>query len=215
MMNDNVNKQSISPAVIRRLPRYYRYLCELIARGKTRISSSELANMMNVTASQIRQDLNCFGGFGQQGYGYNIELLEQQIAEILGLTNRFGCIIIGAGNLGRAIATHMNFEDRGFHLSAVFDKNESLAGRLVAGMPIRHISGLDEFCRSEKPKVAMLCVPQEAAEALGNQLVRLGIKGIWNFSHYDFGEMDGVAVENVHLGDSMMTLCYRVSELQK
>lgn len=208
-------RDNISMSVIRRLPRYYRFLGELKRQGLTRISSKGLAERMGLTASQIRQDLNCFGGFGQQGYGYNIELLEQQIAEILGLTNRFGCIIIGAGNLGRAIATHMNFEDRGFHLSAVFDKNESLAGRLVAGMPIRHISGLDEFCRSEKPKVAMLCVPQEAAEALGNQLVRLGIKGIWNFSHYDFGEMDGVAVENVHLGDSMMTLCYRVSEFQK
>ena len=210
-----MNTCKISDSVIKRLPRYYRFLGELKSQGLNRISSRELSEKMGFTASQIRQDLNCFGGFGQQGYGYNIELLEQQIAEILGLTNRFGCIIIGAGNLGRAIATHMNFEDRGFHLSAVFDKNESLAGRLVAGMPIRHISGLDEFCRSEKPKVAMLCVPQEAAEALGNQLVRLGIKGIWNFSHYDFGEMDGVAVENVHLGDSMMTLCYRVSEFQK
>lgn len=166
---------------------------------------------MGVGASQIRQDLNCFGGFGQQGYGYNIPSLRKQIAEILGIPNKYDCIIIGAGNLGRAIATHMNFEERGFCLTAVFDQNESLAGKLVSGLPIRHISGLDDYCRSEKPKVAMLCVPRSAAESLGHQLVRLGIKGIWNFTHFDFGEMDGVAVENVHLGDSMMTLCYNVT----
>ncbi len=208
-------RDNISMSVIRRLPRYYRFLGELKKQGLTRISSRGLAERMGVTASQIRQDLNCFGGFGQQGYGYNIELLEGQIAEILGITNKYDCIIIGAGNLGRAIATHMHFEERGFRLAAVFDKNESLAGKIVAGLPIRHTGGLDEFCRRERPKVAMLCVPQDAAEALGKQLVSLGIKGIWNFSHYDFGEMKGVAVENVHLGDSMMTLCYRVSELEE
>lgn len=206
-------RDNISMSVIRRLPRYYRFLGELKKQGLTRISSKGLAERMGVTASQIRQDLNCFGGFGQQGYGYNVEMLENQIGEILGIPNKYDCIIIGAGNLGRAIATHMHFEDRGFHLAAVFDRNESLAGKLVAGLPIRHISGLDDFCRSERPKVAMLCVPQGAAEALGKQLVGLGIKGIWNFSHHDFGEMEGVAVENVHLGDSMMTLCYRVSQL--
>ncbi len=203
--------KSISMSVVRRLPRYYRFLGELKKQGLTRISSKELAEKMGLTASQIRQDLNCFGGFGQQGYGYNIAALETEIAEILGISNKFEAIIIGAGNLGRAIATHMNFEQRGFRLTAVFDKNESLAGKMVAGLPIRHISGLDEFCRSEKPKIAMLCVPEDAAQSLGTQLVSLGIKGIWNFSHYDFGELDGVAVENVHLGDSMMTLCYRVS----
>ncbi len=208
-------RDNISMSVIRRLPRYYRFLGELKKQGFTRISSKALAEKMGVNASQIRQDLNCFGGFGQQGYGYNIEMLEEQVAEILGIPNKYDCIIIGAGNLGRAIATHMHFEERGFHLTAVFDQNESLAGKLVAGLPIRHISGLDEFCRSEKPKVAMLCVPQTAAEGLGNQLVSLGIKGIWNFSHHDFGEMPGVAVENVHLSDSMMTLCYRVSRLEE
>lgn len=206
-------RDNISMSVIRRLPRYYRFLGELKKQGLTRISSKALAERMGVTASQIRQDLNCFGGFGQQGYGYNIDMLEKQISEILGLPNKYDCIIIGAGNLGRAIATHMNFEDKGFRLAAVFDRNESLAGKLVAGLPIRHISGLDDFCRNERPKVAMLCVPQDAAESLGKQLVGLGIKGIWNFSHHDFGETEGVAVENVHLGDSMMTLCYRVSQL--
>ncbi len=204
-------RDNISMSVIRRLPRYYRFLGDLERQGITRISSKALAEKMGVGASQIRQDLNCFGGFGQQGYGYNIPSLREQIAEILGIANKYDCIIIGAGNLGRAIATHMNFEERGFHLTAVFDQNESLAGKLVAGLPIRHISGLDEYCRSEKPKVAMLCVPRSAAEGLGHQLISLGIKGIWNFTHHDFGEMDGVAVENVHLGDSMMTLCYNVS----
>ena len=204
-------RDNISMSVIRRLPRYYRFLGDLERQGITRISSKALAERMGVGASQIRQDLNCFGGFGQQGYGYNIPSLKEQIAEILGIPNKYDCIIIGAGNLGRAIATHMNFEERGFRLTAVFDQNESLAGKLVSGLPIRHISGLDDYCRSEKPKVAMLCVPRSAAESLGHQLVRLGIKGIWNFTHYDFGEMDGVVVENVHLGDSMMTLCYNVT----
>ena len=204
-------RDNISMSVIRRLPRYYRFLGDLERQGITRISSKALAEKMGVGASQIRQDLNCFGGFGQQGYGYNIPSLKEQIAEILGIPNKYDCIIIGAGNLGRAIATHMNFEERGFRLTAVFDQNESLAGKLVSGLPIRHISGLDDYCRSEKPKVAMLCVPRSAAESLGHQLVRLGIKGIWNFTHYDFGEMDGVVVENVHLGDSMMTLCYNVT----
>lgn len=204
-------RDNISMSVIRRLPRYYRFLGDLERQGITRISSKALAEKMGVGASQIRQDLNCFGGFGQQGYGYNIPSLKGQIAEILGIPNKYDCIIIGAGNLGRAIATHMNFEERGFRLTAVFDQNESLAGKLVSGLPIRHISGLDDYCRSEKPTVAMLCVPRSAAESLGHQLVRLGIKGIWNFTHYDFGEMDGVVVENVHLGDSMMTLCYNVT----
>lgn len=204
-------RDNISMSVIRRLPRYYRFLGDLERQGITRISSKALAEKMGVGASQIRQDLNCFGGFGQQGYGYNIPSLKEQIAEILGIPNKYDCIIIGAGNLGRAIATHMNFEERGFRLTAVFDQNESLAGKLVSGLPIRHISGLDDYCRSEKPTVAMLCVPRSAAESLGHQLVRLGIKGIWNFTHYDFGEMDGVVVENVHLGDSMMTLCYNVT----
>ena len=204
-------RDNISMSVIRRLPRYYRFLGDLERQGITRISSKALAEKMGVGASQIRQDLNCFGGFGQQGYGYNIPSLKEQIAEILGIPNKYDCIIIGAGNLGRAIATHMNFEERGFRLTAVFDQNESLAGKLVSGLPMRHISGLDDYCRSEKQTVAMLCVPRSAAESLGHQLVRLGIKGIWNFTHYDFGEMDGVVVENVHLGDSMMTLCYNVT----
>lgn len=201
----------ISLSVIKRMPRYYRFLSELERSGAMRVSSRELSEKMGLTASQIRQDLNCFGGFGQQGYGYNVSQLRDEIGVILGLEDNYKCIIIGAGNLGRTLATHMNFKKRGFRLSAIFDNNEAFAGQMVAGMPIRHVSGLDDFCRLEKPSIAVLCVPQEAASALGEQLARLGVKGIWNFSHYDFsGELTDIAIENVHLGDSLMTLSYKV-----
>lgn len=201
----------ISSSVIKRMPRYYRFLSELENNGAVRVSSRELSERMGLTASQIRQDLNCFGGFGQQGYGYNVSQLRDEIGVILGLEENYKCIIIGAGNLGRTLASHMNFKKRGFRLSAIFDSNEAFAGQMVAGMPIRHISGLDDFCRLEKPSIAILCVPKAAAKPLGEQLSALGIKGIWNFSHYDFsGELKGVAIENVHLGDSLTTLSYKV-----
>ncbi len=201
----------ISSSVIKRMPRYYRFLSELEKNGSVRVSSRELSERMGLTASQIRQDLNCFGGFGQQGYGYNVSQLKDEIGVILGLEENYKCIIIGAGNLGRTLASHMNFKKRGFRLSAIFDSNEAFAGQMVAGMPIRPVAGLDDFCRLEKPSIAILCVPKEAARSLGEQLARLGIKGIWNFSHYDFsGELDEVEVENVHLGDSLTTLSYRV-----
>lgn len=201
----------ISSSVIRRMPRYYRFLNELEKNGAVRVSSRELSERMGLTASQIRQDLNCFGGFGQQGYGYNVSQLREEIGRILGLEENYKCIIIGAGNLGRTLATHMNFKKRGFRLSAIFDSNEAFAGQLVSGMPIRHINGLDDFCRLEKPSIAVLCVPYDAAHDLGEQLERLGIKGIWNFSHYDFSnELPNVAIENVHLGDSLTILSYKV-----
>lgn len=206
----------ISMSVVRRLPRYYRFLVDLSNSGTVRISSRELSERMGLTASQIRQDLNCFGGFGQQGYGYNVAQLRDEIGKILGRDKRFKCIIIGAGNLGRTLASHMNFDDRGFRLVGIFDSNEAFAGQLVAGMPIRHISGLDDFCRLEKPTIAVLCVPQDAAQALGEQLHELGIKGLWNFSHHDFSKnFSDMAVENVHLGDSLMTLSYKVNDIVK
>ncbi len=206
-----MNKISIS--VIRRLPRYYRFLSDLEKSGVIRTSSRELSERMGLTASQIRQDLNCFGGFGQQGYGYNVSQLREEIGKILGLDEHLKCIIIGAGNLGRALSTHMDFKSRGYRLVGIFDRNEAFAGQLVAGMPIRHIDGLDEFCRLEKPAVAVLCIPNTAAKEMGEQLKNLGIRGIWNFSHYDFsGELPDVAIENVHLGDSLMTLAYKVGE---
>ncbi|MGN0174318.1 MAG: redox-sensing transcriptional repressor Rex [Acutalibacteraceae bacterium] len=203
----------VSPSVIKRLPRYYRFLGELHKNNVSRISSGSLAAKMGLTASQIRQDLNCFGGFGQQGYGYNVLELYNEIGEILGLNKRYNAIIIGAGNLGRAIATHMAFEKRGFNLIGIFDKKESIAGQMVKGMPVRHISGLDDFCRSYNPKVAVLCIPQEEAEKTIKQLLKLKISGFWNFSHYDFNEkFPDVTVENVHLSDSLMTFCYKIKE---
>ena len=201
----------ISNSVIKRLPRYYRFLGELISNNVPRISSGSLATKMGVTASQIRQDLNCFGGFGQQGYGYTVVELYNEIGEILGLDKKYNAIIIGAGNLGRAIATHMAFDKRGFSLIGIFDKKESIAGQLIKGMPVRHISGLDEFCRAHKPTVAVLCIPETEAEMIVKQLLKLGISGFWNFSHYDFNlKFPDVPVENVHLSDSLMTFCYKV-----
>ena len=206
----------ISALVIKRLPRYYRFLADLKAAGVVRISSKELSNKMGLTASQIRQDLNCFGGFGQQGYGYNVEQLHDEIGDILGLSSPSKAILIGAGNLGRALVTHMSFESRGFKLIAIFDKKESLTGQMVQGFPIRGIDGLDEFCRANLPEVAVLCIPQSEAPALTKQLIHLGIKGFWNFSHYDLSvEYPNLPVENVHLGDSLMTLCYNVKEHMK
>lgn len=203
---------SISDSVIRRLPRYYRFLGDLKISGMTRISSRELSERMGVTASQIRQDLNCFGGFGQQGYGYNIELLQREVGKILGLDKPKSAILIGVGNLGRAVAQHISFETKGFQLIGVFDRKESLVGQMVRNMPIRAISTLDEFCRENLPAVAVLCIPKKDAEVIAEQLIKLGVKGFWNFSHYDLGIMfPGIVVENMHFGDSLMTLSYRLA----
>lgn len=203
---------NISMSVIKRLPRYYRFLGILMEHGITRISSRELSVKMGLTASQIRQDFNCFGGFGQQGYGYNVQQLHTEISKILGLSNGLKTIIIGAGNLGRAIATHMSFEERGFHLIGIFDKNEAVAGQMVRGIPVRHIDGLDDFCRENHPTVAVLCIPGEHGVPIENQLVELGVKGFWNFSHSDIASRHPeLSVENVHLSDSLMTLCYQVN----
>lgn len=202
----------ISNSVIKRLPRYYRFLGELKAAGMTRISSRELSERMGLTASQIRQDLNCFGGFGQQGYGYNIELLQTEIGRILGLDKPKTAILIGIGNLGRAVTLHINFESKGFRLIGLFDSKESLVGQVIKNMPIRSTSDIDEFCRENHPDAAVLCIPKNAAEAMSEQLVRLGIKGFWNFSHYDLSlKYPDVKVENVHFGDSLMTLSYRLN----
>ena len=205
--------KNVSQSVIKRLPRYYRFLIDLEKNGISRISSGNIKEKMGLTASQIRQDLNCFGGFGQQGYGYNVPELSREIAEILGINRRVGAIILGAGNLGRAISTHMSFEKLGFNLIGIFEKKEAIVGQMVNGLPVRSISGLDEFCRSYKPQVAVLCIPQDEAEKAITQLLKLGIKGFWNFSHYDFNEkFPDVPVENVHLSDSLMTFCYKIKE---
>lgn len=205
---------NISNSVIKRLPRYYRFLGELKANGVTRISSRELSEKMGFTASQIRQDLNCFGGFGQQGYGYNIDVLQTEIAHILGLDKPKSIILIGVGNLGRAVAMHMNFESKGFHLIGLFDEKESLVGQIVRNQPVRSTNVLDEFCRENLPKAAILCIPKEAAEKISNQLIKLGVKAFWNFSHYDIAiNHPDVMVENVHLGDTLTRLSYKMNEI--
>lgn len=207
-------KQQVSPQVIKRLPRYYRYLEDLMNEGHVRTSSRELSARSGLTASQIRQDLNCFGGFGQQGYGYNIAQLHDEISKILSLDSRYKTVLIGAGNLGRTIATHLHFDSKGFNLIGIFDKNEAFAGQLVNGLPVRHISGLDDFCMDNKPTVAILCIPRESAEETVDRLVGLGVTGFWNFTHYDIkNRYPDVAVEHVHLSDSLMTLCYQINEL--
>ena len=202
----------ISDSVIKRLPRYYRFLGELKSAGMTRISSRELSERMGLTASRIRQDLNCFGGFGQQGYGYNIDILQSEIARILGLDKPKSTILIGMGNLGRAVTTHINFESKGFRIIGLFDAKESLVGQVVKNLPIRSTSTLDEFCRENRPEVAILCIPKNAAAEISEQLVSLGIKGFWNFSHYDLSlNHKDIQVENVHFSDSLMTLSYRLN----
>lgn len=204
----------VSASVIKRLPRYYRFLGELKSKGIVRISSGELSKKMGFTASQIRQDLNNFGGFGQQGYGYNVEQLYNEIGNILGVNNKVKAILVGAGNLGKAVATHMSFEQRGFNLIGIFDKNEALAGQLIRNIPVRNINGMYNFCKDNSPTVAVLCIPSDNAKDIVDELISLGIKGFWNFSHYNINaEYPNVAVENVHLSDSLMMLSYRVNNL--
>ena len=200
---------SISSTVIKRLPRYYRFLGELQKNGIERISSRELSEKMKLTASQIRQDLNCFGGFGQQGYGYHVEELRSEIGKILGVDRHFKTIIIGAGNLGRALALHINFETRGCVLTGIFDVNPKLTGENIGGVAVRHTDEIESFCKENSPVIAVLCIPKENTQQIADLLISLGIKAFWNFSHYDLSiDYDNIVVENVHLGDSLLTLTY-------
>ena len=202
---------AISLRVIQRLPRYYRFLFDLKENGITRISSRELAQRMRLTASQIRQDLNCFGGFGQQGYGYMVDQLYDEIGRILGMDKLTKAILLGVGNLGTAVGNHIEFKARGFNLIGLFDDNPNLVGDTRADMLIRSTDELEEFCRREKPEMAVLCIPKEAAPRLVEILVGCGVKGFWNFSHYDIlNDYPNVIVENVHMGDTLMTLSYHM-----
>ena len=207
----NESKSDVSSAVIRRLPRYHRCLGDLIRAGELRISSAELAKIMGVTASQIRQDLNCFGGFGQQGYGYNIKFLYNKISELLGVNEGFNAVIIGAGNLGSALAaTHM-FERRGVNRLAMFDVNPKLVGTKIYNVPVLHIDELYDFCITNNVHIGVLTVPKEAAYNITETLIKAGIKGIWNFANMEIKlDTPGVIVENIHLGDSLMALCYEI-----
>ncbi len=203
---------SISMSVIRRLPRYYRFLSELNDQNIDKISSTKLAQIMNVTASQVRQDLNCFGGFGQQGYGYSVSQLKEEIKNILGLNNDYKAILIGAGNLGKAVAMHMNFEKLGFELIACFDSNKQKVGSKLNGITVKNESELDDFCNKNHIDTAFLCIPRVCVENVLDKLYSHGIKNYWNFSHYDINaRYNDTMVENVHLSDSLMTLCYRMN----
>ncbi|MDD6276380.1 MAG: redox-sensing transcriptional repressor Rex [Clostridia bacterium] len=205
-------KNNISMSVIKRLPRYYRFLGELKKQGVVRTSSKELSQKMGFTASQIRQDLNCFGGFGQQGYGYNVEQLSAEIGSILGVGSDFKTIIIGCGNLGKAIASHMAFEDRGFELVGIFDKRASeMTDVKIKGISINDISELEVYCKEIEPVVAVLCIPTESTREIVDRLIKLGITNFWNFTHYDINSVyPEVTVESVHLNDSLMTLSYQI-----
>lgn len=204
-----MSKNSVSNSVIRRLPRYYRFLGELEKNGIVRISSRELSEKMILTASQIRQDFNCFGGFGQQGYGYNVSELREKIGEILGVKAANSAIMIGAGNLGRAIASHMNFSERGFKLIGIFDSNPKLSGTKIGELTVQDSIELERFCIENSPVAAVLCIPKDAAADIANKLESYGVRAFWNFSHYDLRtDHSDVIVENVHLGDSLMTLSY-------
>lgn len=207
--------KEISQAVIRRMPRYYRYLGELLDVGVERISSNELSSRMKVTASQIRQDLNNFGGFGQQGYGYNVKHLYDEIGKILGLDQQHNIIVIGAGNLGQALANYVKFEKRGFMITGLFDVNPALRGLSVRGIQVRLLEELEDFIHNNKVDIAALTMPKERADEVANELVRLGVHAIWNFAHLDLELPEHVVVENVHLSDSLMQLSYNIEKTEK
>ena len=207
--------EEISRAVIKRLPRYYRYLGELLEENVERISSNDLSRKMRVTASQIRQDLNNFGGFGQQGYGYNVKYLYTEIGKILGLDSVHPMIILGAGNLGQALANYVDFEKRGFRLTGIFDINPVLEGIAVRGIEIQMLSELPLFLKQHPVEIAILTLPKNKAKEMANVLVENGIKAIWNFAHIDLDTPKDVIVENVHLSESLMTLSYNLSQYQR
>ena len=207
-------KKKISQVVIKRMPRYYRYLSELMEQGTERISSAELSEIMNVTASQIRQDLNNFGGFGQQGYGYNVQYLHDEIGKILGLDKVHNLIIIGGGNLGHALASHQTFNKHGFYVKGIFDVNENLQGQVVNGAKIMMMSELDDFVKKNKIDIAALTIPKEQVQQVANHLQELGIKALWNFANVDLHVHDDVVVQDVHLSDSLMRLTLNMIQEQ-
>ena len=208
-----MRKQNVSGAVIRRLPRYYRHLNELNQAGVVRISSSALGKSMGLTASQIRQDLSCFGEFGQQGYGYNVDNLLNEIVDSLGMNRGHTAVILGVGNLGRALIENFNFGWSGFHLNAAFDVRPEVVGQIMAGTPIFHIDQLENYLREHPASVGVLTVPRSIAEEMADRLVKSGVKGIWNFTNTELNiREEGIFIENVHFSDSLQTLSYLISE---
>ena len=208
----NYKGKNVPDVVIKRLPRYYRYLGDLLGQDITRISSGKLSEKMNVTASQIRQDFNYFGGFGQQGYGYNVEYLYNEIAEILGLKEGYRAIIIGAGHLGLALANHASFEKRGFKISAIFDNDTKKVGQTVNKKPILNISELEKYIKENNITIAIIAIPKDAVGEMAEKLASYGIKGLWNFSSAEIITSVPVAVENVHMSDYLMTLSYKIKQ---
>ena len=205
------NKASLP--VIKRLPKYYRYLTTMQRNGVEKVSSSELARIMGTTASQVRQDFNCFGGFRQQGIGYKVDTLQSEVSKLLFGDNgeKLSTILLGVGRLGNAVSSFLTRDVNGYRLLAAFDVREDVVGTEMNGVPVRHIRDLAEFCNANHPQVAVLCIPRESAAELSSTLVSLGIKGFWNFSHYDLSvDYSDIIVENVHLGDSLMSLGYRM-----
>lgn len=207
-------RRKVSEAVIKRLPRYYRHLSQLLEGNIDRISSNELAQRMHITASQVRQDLNNFGGFGQQGYGYNVKVLHAEIGNILGLGQELSCVLIGAGNLGHAVANYTNFERRGFKIKAIFDNSPMVIGTEINGLVVQPVTQLTTFIQEHEIKIAMLTLPATSVRELIDDIIEAGIKGIWNFSYLDMDVPPHVALVNVHLSDSLMTLAYKLNEIE-
>lgn len=205
-------KSNISMAVIKRLPKYHRYLAELLKNDVDRISSKELSERIGFTASQIRQDLNCFGDFGQQGYGYNVKDLYNEISGILGLTKDYKTIIVGAGNIGQAIANYTRFERLGFSLDGIFDANPKLFGLRIRDIEIQDIDALPQFLKEHTIDIGIICVPQNSAQKVASLLVENGVRAIWNFAPTDLLVTEGVVVENVHLSESLLTLAYLLKD---
>lgn len=205
-------EKKVPAVVIKRLPRYYRYLGELLKQGTTRISSNALSQKMNVTASQIRQDFNYFGGFGQQGYGYNVESLYKEIGDILGLNDGDTMIIVGAGNLGRALANHNTFEKRGFHLVGIFDIDKRIIGSTINGIRVRSTDDLENFVRNKRVDIGILTLPRAAVQETAELLADAGVKGLLNFSYMELRLPKNIAVSNVHLSDPLMFLSYEIKK---
>lgn len=207
-----MKKENISDAVIRRLPRYYRQLTELCSRGVVRISSHSLGQEMNITASQIRQDFSCFGEFGQQGYGYNVEELRTEIGHILGVDNDHHLIMIGVGNLGRALLQNFRFSQTGFTVDAAFDVSPSVIGTTVNGVEVYSMDTLEEYIRTHDIDVVVLTIPQAVAQETATRLIDLGVHGFWNFTNIELSSPNpDVKFENIHFADSLLTLSYRIA----
>ena len=207
-------RKKVSEAVIKRLPRYYRHLSQLLEGNVVRISSNELAQRMHITASQVRQDLNNFGGFGQQGYGYNVKMLHTEIGNILGLGQELSCVLIGAGNLGHAVANYANFERRGFKIKGIFYNSPAVIGTEINGITVDSVQNVVSYIKKHKIVIAMLTIPAVSVKELIDDIIAAGIKGIWNFSYLDMEVPKDVALVNVHLSDSLMTLAYKLNEIE-